>query len=174
MGTMRSQPDEVKDRAWDWLEDEVLADPEVGPIIKRALKKKDPRVNFPDLVIHDTLEAKTKEADDKINKFLQDQKDKENKAFWEGQRKQATDAGLVTEEERGDFEKWMIDEHLGNYQRAAKMWHDEKHAAAEPTNYQDTIGVQLPTGKNLFENPVKFARDEALAAVNDIRRQRNS
>jgi hypothetical protein len=174
MGQMRNQPDEIKDRAWDWLEDQVLADPEVGPIIKRALKKKDPRVNFPELAIEDTITAKTQEHEKKIDDFLESQKTKENKAFWEGQRKQAIDAGHVTEEERGDFEKWMIEENMGNYQRAAKMWHDEKSAAAEPTNYQDMTGVQLPTGKGLFENPNKWARDEGLAAVNEIRRQRNS
>ncbi len=172
MGNMRNQPDDVKDRAWDWIEDEVLQDPEVGPIIKRALKKKDPRVNFPDLALHDTLEERAKSVDTKIDRFIQDQAEKENKIYWEGQRKKAQDDGLVTSEEREDFEKWMVGEHLGNYQRAAKMWHDEKHAAAEPTNYQEATGVQLPAGKGLFENPVKWARDEGLAAINEIRRQR--
>jgi broad specificity polyphosphatase/5'/3'-nucleotidase SurE len=174
MSLSKNLPEEQKDQMLDWLESNVLNHPEYGKQVKKILKSIDSRVNFPEVDLEATFETKTKEQDEKIGKFVQEQKDKENKTYWEGQRKQAQDAGYVSGEERDDFEKWMISEHLGNYQRAARMWHDEKHAAAEPTNYQDMTGIQLPAGKGLFENPRKFARDEALSAINDLRRQRVS
>ncbi len=80
------------------------------------------------------------------------------------------DAGLVKPEETKDFEKWMIDEHLGNYDRAARMWHDEKHASAEPTNYQDVTGISLPSDEGLFGNPIKWARDTSYKMINEMKK----
>lgn len=172
MGMMKTQPEEVQARAWDWLEDQVLADPEIGPVIKRALKKKDPRVNFPELDLHDAIEAKTTAADKKIDDFLEAQRTKENKTYWEGQRKAAKEKYSLDDEDTKKIEAYMIESHVGNYDAAARIYALDKSATAEPTNYQDMTGVQLPAGKGLFDNPVKWARDEGLAAINDIRRQR--
>lgn len=154
----------------DWLENNVLSHPEYGKEVKKILTKVDNRIRFPELDAEAYLETKTKEQEEKLDKFLNDQKQKENKAYWDKERAKATEAGYVTEEERGDFEKWMVDERLGNYQKAAKLWHEEKTAAAEPTNYQDVTGVQLPSDEGLFKNPVQWARNTALKAINDIRR----
>lgn len=154
----------------DWLENNVLNHPEYGKEVKKILTKVDPRVKFPELDAEAYVEAKTKEQEEKLNNFLEGQKKKENQAYWDAERAKATKAGLVSEEERGDFEKWMVEERLGNYQKAAKLWHEEKHAAAEPTNYNDVTGVQLPSDDGLFKNPVQWARNTALKAINDIRR----
>jgi broad specificity polyphosphatase/5'/3'-nucleotidase SurE len=170
MALSKTLDPEQKDATLDWLENNVLNHPEYGKQVKRILKKVDTRVNFPELDAEDYVETKTKEQEEKLNKFLEEQKQKENKAYWDGERKKASEAGLVSEEERGDFEKWMVEEHLGNYQKAAKLWHEEKHAAAEPTNYQDVTGIQLPNDEGLFKNPIKWGRDAAYKAINDIKR----
>ena len=153
-----------------WLETNVLKDPEVGPVVKRHIKKKAPNADFPEIEIEDAFNAKAKAQEEKIDKFLAEQKDKENKDYWAKKRDKALQDGLIKSEEVDDFHKWMVEEKLGNYERAAKMWHEEKHASAEPTNYQERTGIQLPNNEGLFANPVKFARDEAYKWMNERNR----
>lgn len=162
--------EEQKDKTLEWLESNVLNHPEYGKEVKKILKKIEPKVNFPEVDLEEVVHAKTKEQEEKIDKFLAEQKDKENKAYWNEKKKKAIEEGLIKAEEVDDFHKWMLDEHLGNYERAARMWHDEKHAAAEPTNYQERTGVQLPNEEGLFANPVSWARNSAMKAINEIRR----
>lgn len=172
MPTLRDLPEDQKNAALDWLES-LPNHPEYGHEIKRTLKKINPAINYPEIDIEDKVSLKTKEQEEKINKFLEEQRTKENKEYWGKKKQAALEAGLIKEEEVDDFHKWMVEEHLGNYERAARMWHDEKHAAAEPTNYQDVTGVQLPSHEGLFANPTRWARDEALKAVNEIKRSKN-
>lgn len=172
MPSLRDLDEASKNRALDWLES-LPNHPEVGGDIKRALKKAAGPHGaqlFPELSIEDRVSETTKKQAEKLDAFIAEQKDKENKEFWAKKREKAVNDGLIKNEEVADFHKWMIDERLGNYERAAKMWHDEKHAAAEPTNYQDVTGLSLPSNEGLFQNPIKWARDEGLAEINKIRR----
>jgi hypothetical protein len=41
---------------------------------------------------------------------------------------------------------------------------------AEPTNYAEVRGIQLPSHKGLFENPNKWGRDEAYKAISEMER----
>jgi hypothetical protein len=171
MGRLRDLPEDQKNQALDWLES-LPEHPEYGHEIKRTLKKINPQIHYPELDIEDRVQAKTKESEEKIDAFLKEQKDRENKTYWQGKKKAAIDAGLLKEEEIEDFHKWMITEHLGNYERAAKMWHDEHNASAEPTNFHDVSGYQLPSHEGLFSNPNRWARDEAMKSINEIKRNR--
>lgn len=173
MASLRDLDPELKDKALDWLES-LPNHPEVGTEIKRLLKKVNPAIQYPEIEIEDRVTAKTAEIESKFEKWQADQKDKENKEYWGKKRDKAIQDGLLKQEEVEDFHKWMIEERLGNYERAAKMWHDEKHAAAEPTNYQDITGLSLPSNEGLFQNPIKWARDEGLAEINRIRRGKQS
>jgi hypothetical protein len=175
MARLRDLSEEQKDLTLDWIES-LPQHPEYGREFKKLLVKADPRTKsaFPDVEMQENYEKKAQEQEEKINKFLEAQKDRENKAFWEGKRKAAQDAGFVKPEETPDFEKWMVEEHLGNYERAAKIWHDEKHAAAEPTNYVDTVTPTLPSQEGLYANPIQWARNEAGKAINDIRKGRGT
>jgi hypothetical protein len=162
--------EEDKDKTLAWLETNVLNHPEHGKAVKKILKKVDPRVNFPEVDLEEAVDAKTKAQEEKIDKFLAEQKEKENKAYWSEKKSAALRDGLIKPEEVEDFHKWMVEEHLGNYERAAKMWHDEKHKSAEPTNYQERTSMQLPNNEGLFANPIKFARDEAYKFINERNR----
>lgn len=160
-----------KDLTLDWLENNVLNHPEYGKQVKKILKSVDSRVRFPELDIEEAMEQRTKAAEDKLEKYIQEQKDKENKAFWDGQRQKAKEAGLIDDEHMPEMEKWMVENHLGDYQRAAKLYNEEViKPAAEPTNYQGTFGVQLPNHEGLFQNPTQWSRNEALKAINDIKK----
>jgi len=173
MALSKSLSEEQKDMTLDWLESNVLNHPEYGREVKKTLKKIDARIQFPEIDAEDRFEAKAKEQEEKVNKFLEEQRTKENKQYWEGQRKTAIEAGyLKDEEEARELEKWMVDEHIGNYQKAAKLFHDERHAAAEPTNYADVTGLTLPADEGLFSNPIKWSRDTAYKTINEIRRSR--
>lgn len=166
---LRDLPEDQLGPALDWLEN-LPNHPEVGKDIKRALKRANPNANFPEIDLEDHVQAATAKQAEEIAALRQEIKDKENKNFWEGKKRKVLDDGLVKPEEVEDFHKWIVDEHIGNYDRAAKMWHDEKHAAAEPTNYQDMTGLQLPANEGLFANPIRWARDEAMKSINEIRR----
>ncbi len=160
-----------KDLTLDWLESNVLNHPEYGKQVKKILKSVDPRVNFPELDIEDAFEKRAKALEEKQEAFLKQQKDKENQAFWDDQRRQAKEKGLIDDEHMPAMEKWMVENHLGDYQRAAKLYNEEViKPAAEPTNYQGTFGVQLPNHEGLFNNPTQWSRNEALKAINDIKK----
>ena len=169
MPRLRDLPEEQLGAALDWLES-LPNHPEVGNDIKRALKKANPNVNFPELDLEDRVSQATAKQAEEIASLRAEIKDRENKAYWDGKKKKVVEDGYVKSEELEDFHKWIVDEHIGNYDRAAKMWHDEKHAAAEPTNYQDMTGIQLPSNEGLFQNPIRWARDEAMKSINEIRR----
>ena len=170
MALSKQLSDEQKDQTLDWLESTVLNHPEYGREVKRILKKVDARIQFPEIEAEDVIEVKTKAQEERLEKFLQDQKDKENKAWIEGERRKARDSGFVTDEQQPEFEKWMTDNHMGNYQIAAKYYHDEVMRPAEPTNYAEVRGIQLPSHKGLFENPNKWGRDEAYKAIAEMER----
>src|ERR1043166_987612 len=99
MGLSNTLSDEQKDMTLDWLESNVLNHPEYGREVKRTLKKIDPRIQFPEIDAEERFEAKNKEQEEKLEKFLKDQKDKENKAYWEGERKKAREAGYIKDDE---------------------------------------------------------------------------
>lgn len=166
---LKDLPEEQKNAALDWIES-LPNHPEVGHEIKKLLKKANPNIQYPELDIEERLSAKTKADSERIDKFLTEQKEKENKAYWAEKTKAVKERGHVHEDEVEDFHKWMVDEHIGNYDIAAKEWDAIKHAAAEPTNYQDVTGVQLPSAKGLFENPKKWAENEAMSYFNERNR----
>jgi hypothetical protein len=163
--------DEQARFALDWLDKNVLNHPEHGAEVKRILKKVDPRVNFPELDLEEKISTKTKELEEKTERFLKDQKAKENENFWSKEREKVKD--IIPSDKQQDFEKWMVENHLGDMPRAAKLYKEEVLAAsAEPTNYREHYGVGLPNSPGLFQDPRQWARDEALRAITDIRKGR--
>ena len=166
---LKDLPEEQKNAALDWIES-LPNHPEVGHEIKKLLKKANPNIQYPELDIEERLSAKTKADSERIDKFLESQKEKENKAYWAEKTKAVKERGHVRDDEVDDFHKWMVDEHIGNYDLAAKEWDAIKHTAAEPTNYQDVTGVQLPSHEGLFQNPQRWSRDEAMKYFNERNR----
>lgn len=173
MALSRDLDDDQKNLTLDWLESNVLNHPEYGKQVKKILKSVDPRVNFPELDIEDAVDKRMKAVEEANQKFIQDQKDKENKAFWDDQRRQAKEKGLIDDEHMPAMEKWMVENHLGDYQRAAKLYNEEViKPAAEPTNYREHYGVQLPSAEGLFKDPRSWAQNEALKEINRIQREK--
>lgn len=163
MPRLRDLSEEEKNLTLDWIES-LPNHPEYGPEIKKLLVKADPRVKvaYPEIALEDRFDAKAKEQEEKLQKFLDEQKDKENKAYWQKQRETAKEKYDLVDEDIQAVEKFMLDEHVGNYDLAAKHFAEQKKASAVPTNYNDAVGVQLPNQTGLFQNPVAFARNEAL------------
>src|SRR5689334_16670365 len=102
--------DENGRKALQWI-DELVSDPEVGSKLKRVVKERYPQVRFPDVDLEDRVHAKATELEKRLADFEASQRDKENKAYWENQRKQAKSKYELTDEDTQAVEKFMIEKH---------------------------------------------------------------
>jgi|SRR5262245_15972673 len=154
-----------------FLEREYFDDPKVGPKIKRAIKEKHPEANFAELELEDRLTSKEKELDQRISNFEKLQSDKENKAFWDAERKRVRETYDLNDEDMAAVQKHMIDNHVGSMEIAARDYTNFVKAPAEPTNYQERTGIQLPGFEGLMKDPSGWANQEAFKALNEIERE---
>jgi hypothetical protein len=78
----------------------------------------------------------------------------------------------ITAEERPEVEKLMTDRLIGDVVTAAKVFKMEKaeadHTSAEPRVGPAPIEWPQDKYKGLVENPTKWARNEAYAALQDV------
>src|SRR5262245_25569296 len=153
----------------EWLETNVLEGPD-GRQIKRAIKKAAPQVNFPELEMEDRMIAKEKELEERIGTFEKTQKDKENKDYWEKERKRLRDKYELSDEDLELIKKHMIDNHVGSMEIAARDYTNFVKAPAEPTNYQERTGIMLPSQDGLMKDPAGWANQEAFKVLNEITR----
>lgn len=153
-----------------WLETNVLENPKVGTKVKRILKEVVPEYNDPALELEDRLSAKEAELTERVTKFEQAQQQKENKEFWDKEQKAVREEYEFSDEDMEAVKKHMIDNHVGSMRIAARDYANFIKAPAEPTNYQERTGIQLPSMDGLMKDPTRWATDEAFKALGEIQR----
>ena len=130
----------------------------------------------PDLVIPELeIESTTKSYVEKLEQKLMDReaKDREQEALrdLETRRNKLMKKGLVqNEEDIEEVEKVMLEKGITNHEAAAEYWSFMKQAATPtPTGYNPSAikGFNLD---QFWKNPVQGARNEAAAALNELRR----
>lgn len=171
MPSIKDLPEDQRNAAIDWLEN-LPNHPKIGTQIKRLLKEADTRVQFPEVELEDRVVAQTRKAEEKIDKFLEDQKAEKNKAYWEGKRKEAREKYKLDDEDIKKVEKFMVDEHVGNYELAAKHYTETARAPAEPTNIFEERRLALPNSPGLFQNETGWARNEAAKFLAERQKER--
>jgi len=172
MPSLKDLPDDMKNAAIDWLES-LPNHPEYGREFKKLLKKVDSRIQYPDMESEERIETKLAAHKKEFDDYISNQNAEKNKNYWEGKRKAARDKYSFTDEDIQKVEKFMVDEHVGNYELAAKHYNETTKAPAEPTNYYESRAMQLPNSPGLFQDETRWARNEAAKAISEIERKRN-
>jgi hypothetical protein len=145
----------------------LFNNPETGLEAKRLYKKIVPDAKFPDLELADKLAAQ--EA--KMQKEIDDLKDKaqlneitqrREKHFGE-MREKGFDPDAV--------EKVMTENKIGSYETAMKFM-AAQNAVATPTSASMTP-IRMPDNvKEIQKNPTQWAKNEAFAAINELKAKR--
>jgi hypothetical protein len=144
----------------------VKQNPDVEKSIRRAAKAKNPNMSAPDIELEDALSKQRQEFEEK----LKERDERETAQILQLRRIEAHQrikaAGLDPEE----VEKLMESESIGNYDTAIKFMNAQK-SLASPTP-ESVTPMSMPTGKELWADKNKFARNAAFEAINQLKASR--
>jgi hypothetical protein len=141
----------------------LFANPEISKEAKRLLMKADPKAQFAEIVLEDALEKERKERLEMQTKF--------DNTIREGQIKHARerkhDELIAKGYDPIAIEKVMTDNKIADYD-AAIRYHEATSQPAAPTP-GGLSPMAMPDGKELWKNPIKWGRDEAFKAINELK-----
>jgi hypothetical protein len=141
--------------------------PELGIKAKRLYKELDPKANFPDLDIDDRITAATKSQAEKIEALEQQAREGEVLRRREANHAMIRAAGLDVEQ----VEKVMTDEKILKYETAIN--YVKGQSALAPPSPQSVTPIRMPDNmKDIQKNPAAWARNEAFAAINELKAKR--
>ena len=144
----------------------------------RLIKELKPEMNIPQIEIKDQLAAKAKEADEKYA-GLETKLGNIEKTL----NVIVTRGGLEkrgrTEDEIKAIEELITSKEVNNYKTAEELYDSRQGRLAAstqsgPLNRRQKLGTDLSEDKlkQLREDPINFARNEAIEALHDIRNGR--
>ena len=141
----------------------LAENPETRKDFLRMTKKVKPDLPIPELDIEDYTHRAVSRSEDRVQAL--EAKLREKEAIEELQK------GLISNEsEVGDVEKIMLERGITNHETAAE-YHQWMKQAAVPTStgYNPSAVKQFDLNK-YWKNPVAAARNEAMNALNDLRK----
>ncbi len=152
----------------------LFENPDVAKDAKRLLIKAKPesRVNFPDIAMQDEIAAQRAEIDKQVKELADQRAKDEVERRVEKQRAALRDQGVDVEA----LETFMKENEIYSYDKAAKIFKQvNQPATATPAslvrNMQANADAQV---KAFWKDPVKAAREEAAAAIDELRGRRSA
>ena len=137
----------------------------------RMTKKVKPDLPIPELDIEDYTHRAVSRSEDRVQALEAKLREKEAIEDLNNRRQNLMKKGLISNEsEVGDVEKIMLERGITNHETAAE-YHQWMKQAAVPTSsgYNPSAVKQFDLNK-YWKNPVSAARNEALNALNDLRK----
>ena len=153
------------------LQDTLYNNPETRPGLLRLVKKVAPHASIPEIDVPQQALASLKPTLDKVAtleaRLERSERTNAIEKEWAGHK--------VTPAERGEIEKLMTDRLIGDVGTAVEYYRNKQAAspAARPAPGVSTLS--MPTEgqfKGLFENPDRWAREQASAAINELAAER--
>jgi hypothetical protein len=145
-----------------------------GPAIKRLAKKHHPDLIVPEIELEDKIDEVNKGWEEKYNALEAKFKEVEGKVNVSLTRTDLKDKGY-SKEQLAEIEELIKSKKVGDY-ATAEEFYSMKNKLAEPSGgkpfgFQRRAepGLSEDKLKSLKEDPISFARNEALEAINDIR-----
>lgn len=146
----------------------LLNNPEVARDTKRLLKKIDPKLQFPDLEVEDTVQKFREEQAEKDK--VRDEADRVRRAneSYEQIRGKVTARGFAVDE----VEKMMKEKGIANYDTAME-YIDAQRQLAPPTP-DSLMTMEMPSNMNDMNKMglKKFRLNEGAKALSDVMNQR--
>ena len=145
----------------------VQSNPDVARELRKQARAKNPSMPVPD---SDILEDKFQAEIERLNSELK-RRDDEARDNLQAQRR--ADAHNLCREagfDPDEVEKAMIDNKIGDYNVAIKFLRQERELA--PPTPESVTPMQMPNVKDLYTNKNQWAKNEAFAAINELKAKR--
>jgi septal ring factor EnvC (AmiA/AmiB activator) len=149
-----------------------LADnPETRKDFLRMTKKVNPDLPIPELEIDDRTNSAINQMRQENDSIRAQLKAKEAQEMLDKRRQSLVKKGLVDNEDEIDaVEKLMLEKKIADHETAAQYHQWMKQAAVPtPSGYQPSAVKQFDLNK-FWKNPANAAREEAVRALNDVRK----
>jgi hypothetical protein len=152
------------------LAKEMSDNPATRKEMLRLTKKLRPNMNIPELEVEDFTEKRTAKAEERVEQLEAKLRERDALEELNKRRDRLIKKGLIqNESEIDEVEKIMLEKKISDHETAAEYFQWMKQAA-EPTpsgyNPSPLKGFNL---KEYWKNPTMGARNEAAAALKDIR-----
>ena len=137
----------------------------------RMTKQVKPDLPIPELEIEEYTRNTVSKAEERVQALEAKLREKEALEELQSRRNSLMKKGLIkSEDEIGDVEKVMLERGITNHETAAE-YHQWMKQAAVPTStgYNPNPVRQFDLNK-YWKNPVTAARNEAMNALNDLRK----
>jgi len=153
------------------LSRQLAENPNTRKDFLRLTKKVKPDMPIPELEIEDATNAATSQMRGELESLRNQMREKDAIEELNRRRSKLKAKGLIERyEDIEQVEKVMLEKGITNHEAAAEYWSFMKQAATPtPTGYNPSAikGFNLD---QFWKNPVQGARNEAAAALNELRR----
>ena len=149
----------------------LAENPETRKDFLRMTKRVKPDLPIPELDIEDYTNKAVNRSESRVQALEAKLREKEAIEELQKRRQSLRKKGLISNEsEVGDVEKIMLERGITNHETAAE-YHQWMKQAAVPTStgYNPSAVKQFDLNK-YWKNPVSAARNEAMNALNDLRK----
>ena len=149
----------------------LAENPETRKDFLRMTKRVKPDLPIPELDIEDYTHRAVSRSEDRVQALEAKLREKEAIEELQKRRQSLMKKGLISNEsEVGDVEKIMLERGITNHETAAE-YHQWMKQAAVPTSsgYNPSAVKQFDLNK-YWKNPAAAARNEAMTALNDLRK----
>ena len=149
----------------------LAENPETRKDFLRMTKRVKPDLPIPELDIEDYTHRAVSRSEDRVQALEAKLREKEAIEELQKRRQSLMKKGLISNEsEVSDVEKIMLERGITNHETAAE-YHQWMKLAAVPTStgYNPSAVKQFDLNK-YWKNPVAAARNEAMNALNDLRK----
>jgi len=149
----------------------LAENPETRKDFLRMTKRVKPDLPIPELDIEDYTHRAVSRSEDRVQALEAKLREKEALEELQNRRQSLMKKGLIANEsEVSDVEKIMLERGITNHETAAEYHQWMKQAAVPtPTGYNPSAVKQFDLNK-YWKNPVSAARNEAMNALNDLRK----
>lgn len=145
----------------------VQNNPDVAKRVRKMAKEKNPNMPVPE---SDVLEDKVQTELESLREEFKKRDEQQLQALQEQRRAEMhnriKENGLDPEE----VEKIMIDEKIGNYDTAIKYVKQMRELA--PSTPEQITPMSLPSGKDLWSDKNRWAKNQAFEAMNELKAKR--
>ena len=149
----------------------LAENPETRKDFLRMTKRIKPELPIPELDIEDYTHKAVSKSEERVQALEAKLREKEALEELQNRRNNLMKKGLIkSEDEISEVEKIMLERGIQNHETAAE-YHQWMKQAAVPTStgYNPSAVKQFDLNK-YWKNPVSAARNEAMNALNDLRK----
>ena len=153
------------------LAQQLAENPETRKEFLRMTKKVKPDLPIPELELENTVNKAVAQSDQRVQQLEAKLREKEAMDTLEKRRQALMEKGLIdSKEEIKAVEKLMLERGITNHETAAEYHKWMKQAAVPTSSGYNPSAVKNFDLNRYWKNPATAAREEAVKALNELRK----